>query len=92
MTGHREICQFGLRGIVYKYLCLAIFLIYNIGQCEYDKDVCCLVEFQKGVFVLQNSLHYGLQQSIFYAIAPEVEIAFYQLYWLSSHSKAWEMH
>ena len=42
--------------------------------------------------VLQNSLPLSGGKVYFYDITPEVDIVFYQLYWLRAYSKAWEMH
>ena len=42
--------------------------------------------------VLQNSLPLSGGTVYLHDIAPEVDIAFYQLYWLRAYSKAWEMH
>ena len=95
MTGHRKICQIGLRGNIQNYLCLVIFWILNLMRGEYEKDVRCLVvwlSFKRGVFVLQNSLPLWGSRVYFYDIAPEVDIASYQLYWLWAYPKAWEMH
>ena len=50
------------------------------------------LSFKRGVFVLQNRLPLCGWKVYFYNIAPEVDIAFYQLYWLLAHIKAWEMH
>ena len=50
------------------------------------------LSFKRGVFVLQNSLPLWGWTVYFYDIAPEVDIAFYRLYWLWAYSKVWEMH
>ena len=61
MTGHRKVCQIGLRGNVHNYRCLMIFYISNLVRGEYDKDVCCLVEFQEGcVCAAKQSTFLGL--------------------------------
>ena len=46
----------------------------------------------EGVFLLQNSLALWDWAVYIYYSAPEVDIAFYQLYWLWAYPKAWKMH
>ena len=49
-------------------------------------------EFQKVcVCAAKQSTFMGLN-SLFYDIAPEVDITFYQLYWFGAYHKAWEIH
>ena len=47
---------------------------------EYDIDVCCLVEFQKGCVCAPKQSNFMGSNSLLFDIAPEVDIAFYQLY------------
>ena len=61
MTRHRKICEIGLRGYIHNYLCLVIFLNWNLEREEYDNDVNRLVAFQKGcVCAAKQSTFMGL--------------------------------
>ena len=66
IADHRaqKLCQIGLRGNIHNCLCFVIFLIQNLVRGEYGKYVCCLVGFNRGVFVLQTVYLYGFEQSI----------------------------
>ena len=65
MTGHRKICQISLRVNIHNHLCLLILKLLNIVRCEYDIDVCGLVEFPKGsVCCTKQSTFMGLNSLI----------------------------
>ena len=80
-------------GNIQNCLCFVIsWIIQNLVRGKRNTDVCCLVEFQQGfVCAAKQSTFVGLN-SLFHDIATEVDIPFYQLYWLWAYPKAWGMH